>query len=132
MIVFVTGVQNHASPREIKKAYYRKVWQTHPDRGGKELDFKRVQESWEILKDPVKRRELNFKNEGQSQTCTAPTYKSYKPEYEQKPLEPRFMRHGLFGCLVFIIGMSISLTMYRIVFLRKHRDMLEFNEKIIW
>jgi len=52
----VLGVSKSSSPDEIKKAFRRKAVQHHPDRGGKEADFKEVNEAYEILKDPSKRQ----------------------------------------------------------------------------
>jgi len=36
------GVQKHATPDEIKKAYHRAAMTYHPDKGGDEATFKRV------------------------------------------------------------------------------------------
>ena len=51
------GVGKGASPDEIKKAFRRAAVQHHPDKeGGDESKFKEVNEAYEVLKDPEKRK----------------------------------------------------------------------------
>lgn len=50
------GVKRDASPDEIKKAHRRGVRAKHPDRGGKKEDFHKVQEAYEILSDPERKK----------------------------------------------------------------------------
>lgn len=51
------GLTQDATEDEIKKAYRRLVLLTHPDRvAGKEEEFRRIQEAYETLSDPEKRR----------------------------------------------------------------------------
>lgn len=53
----VLGVSKSASPDEIKKAFRRLAIQYHPDKeGGNEEKFKEVNEAYEVLKDPDKRK----------------------------------------------------------------------------
>ncbi len=56
----VLGVSRKASPEEIKKAYRKLAKQYHPDRNpndkSAEAKFKEVQEAYDILNDPQKRR----------------------------------------------------------------------------
>jgi len=49
------GVSRNATPDEIRKAYKKQSMQHHPDRGGNEEQFKKVNEAYSTLKDPQKR-----------------------------------------------------------------------------
>lgn len=50
------GVSKTASQEEIKSAYKKLVMQHHPDRGGDADLFKQINEAYDTLKDPEKRR----------------------------------------------------------------------------
>lgn len=43
------GISKESSADEIKKAYRKKALENHPDKGGKEEDFKKITEAYEIL-----------------------------------------------------------------------------------
>lgn len=49
------GLDPAASPGEIKKAYRRKAAKHHPDKGGKEEEFHRINNAYKLLSDPAKR-----------------------------------------------------------------------------
>lgn len=49
------GVATDASPAEIKTAYYKLALEVHPDKGGSDAAFQRLNDAWETLKDPEKR-----------------------------------------------------------------------------
>ena len=51
----VLGVSRGASEQEIRKAYKKMSMQHHPDRGGDEEEFKKVNEAYQVLKDPKKK-----------------------------------------------------------------------------
>ena len=51
----ILGVPKNASPEQLKKAYKKQSMQHHPDRGGDEAHFKKVNEAYSTLKDPRKR-----------------------------------------------------------------------------
>jgi DnaJ-class molecular chaperone len=51
----ILGVNRNASDSDIRKAYKKASMQHHPDRGGDEEQFKKVNEAYSTLKDPNKR-----------------------------------------------------------------------------
>lgn len=53
------GVDRDASMEEIKKAFRGRAHETHPDKGGSENDFKRINEARAILLDQYRRREYD-------------------------------------------------------------------------
>lgn len=52
----ILGIGKDASADEIKKAFRRAAVEHHPDRGGDEAKFKEINEAYEVLKDPEKRK----------------------------------------------------------------------------
>jgi len=55
----ILGVNQNASPDDIKKAYRSLAMKHHPDRGGDEAQFKQVQEAYAVLGDEQKRTEYD-------------------------------------------------------------------------
>ncbi|NBP13142.1 J domain-containing protein [bacterium] len=53
------GVQRGASDADIKQAYRKLARELHPDKGGDTIKFQKVQEAYETLSDPSKRREYD-------------------------------------------------------------------------
>jgi len=51
----ILGVAKNASDQDIRKAYKKMSMQHHPDRGGNEEQFKKINEAYSTLKDPQKR-----------------------------------------------------------------------------
>ena len=52
----ILGVSKVASADEVKKAFRKQAIEHHPDRGGDEAKFKELNEAYEVLKDPEKRK----------------------------------------------------------------------------
>lgn len=50
------GITREADEQEVKSAYRRLAKNAHPDSGGDAEQFSRLQTSYELLKDPVRRR----------------------------------------------------------------------------
>lgn len=50
------GISRSANDDEIRKAYKKKSMEHHPDRGGNEDEFKKVNEAYQTLKDPQKKQ----------------------------------------------------------------------------
>ncbi|OGF68591.1 molecular chaperone DnaJ [Candidatus Giovannonibacteria bacterium RIFCSPHIGHO2_02_FULL_44_31] len=55
----ILGVQRNASKDEIKKAFRKLAHKHHPDKGGKENDFKEINEAYQVLSDEKKRAEYD-------------------------------------------------------------------------
>lgn len=55
----ILGVAKNASQDEIKKAYRKLAAKHHPDRGGNEQQFKKVQEAYDTLGDASKRQQYD-------------------------------------------------------------------------
>lgn len=52
----ILGVSKGASQEEIKRAYRKKAHEHHPDKGGDEATFKKVNEAYQVLSDTQKRQ----------------------------------------------------------------------------
>ncbi len=46
----VFGLKRSSSEEELKKAYRKKILKTHPDKGGSNEAFRKIQEAWECIK----------------------------------------------------------------------------------
>lgn len=55
----ILGVPKTSSAEEIKKAYRKKALEHHPDRGGDQEEFKKINEAYQILSDPQKRSQYD-------------------------------------------------------------------------
>jgi preprotein translocase subunit Sec63 len=58
----ILDIKIDATPELIKKAYRQKALETHPDKGGNEEKFKKIQEVYETLSDPHLRELYNIMN----------------------------------------------------------------------
>lgn len=55
----ILGVDKNSSPTEIKKAYHKLAHQHHPDKGGDEKKFKEINEAYQILSNPEKKKQYD-------------------------------------------------------------------------
>ena len=62
----ILGVSKEASADEIKKAFRKKAHEHHPDKGGEAEAFKKVNEAYQTLSDPEKRRQYDAYGAGGS------------------------------------------------------------------
>ena len=53
------GVEQTASPDEIKRAYRRLASQHHPDKGGDKVKFQEIQSAYDTLTDPQRRAQFD-------------------------------------------------------------------------
>lgn len=51
----VLGVEKSADSKDIKKAYFELAKRHHPDKGGNEEEFKKIQKAYDVLSDGQKR-----------------------------------------------------------------------------
>lgn len=63
----ILGVQKQASQQEIKSAYRKLAMEHHPDRGGDESHFQKINQAYETLGDPNKRSRYDNEMHGQHQ-----------------------------------------------------------------
>ena len=61
------GVAKNASDKELKAAYKKASMKHHPDRGGNEETFKKINEAYSTLKDPQKRGMYDHQQNGGGQ-----------------------------------------------------------------
>lgn len=52
----ILGVPRDAKPRDLKAAYRKRAAAAHPDKGGSDEELQAINEAWETLSDPEKRR----------------------------------------------------------------------------
>ncbi len=55
----ILGVSRNATAEEIKKAFRKQARKHHPDAGGSEERFKEINEAYEVLSDPEKRKQYD-------------------------------------------------------------------------
>lgn len=58
----VLGVSKDATEEEIKKAFRKLAREAHPDKGGDTETFQKIQEAYEVLSNPERRREYDSPN----------------------------------------------------------------------
>lgn len=53
------GIDKNASDDDIKRAYRKMAMRHHPDRGGDQAEFQKIQEAYSVLSDPTKRQQYD-------------------------------------------------------------------------
>jgi len=53
------GIEKNASEDDIKRAYRKMAMRHHPDRGGDQVEFQKIQEAYSVLSDPAKRQQYD-------------------------------------------------------------------------
>lgn len=76
----ILGLKETATHEEVQEAYRRLVKAYHPDRSGADTarQFQAVQEAWETLGDPVRRREYDRRRQRERRPW--PARRSFRPE----------------------------------------------------
>jgi curved DNA-binding protein CbpA len=120
----ILGVDQKASPEEIKKAYFGRAKQYHPDSGDEsEVEmFYRVAEAYKILSDPEKRKayDLSLTNPKQeditaSDSAPPPAYHSPpRDAYRAKELRD-FNRHRFQKAVLRIIIITLLLAVFGLI-----------------
>jgi molecular chaperone DnaJ len=86
----VLGVEPDASPQQIKSAYRQRVKELHPDHYGQDSGpFLAVQEAYDVLSDPARRRRYDEQLTGQQRRRQKPQAASQQPGAPGRaPVEP--------------------------------------------
>jgi DnaJ-class molecular chaperone len=82
------GVNKGASAKEIKTAFRKLAQKHHPDRGGKEADFKKINEAYETLSDTNKKAQYDAMGSGNFTGQPGFTHRG-----QQSPFEGGFNPH---------------------------------------
>lgn len=57
----ILSINSGASAEDIKRAYRKASLKHHPDRGGNAEEFKKINRAYEILSDPMQKRDYDYK-----------------------------------------------------------------------
>ena len=95
------GLQKGADPQDIRKAYLRLSKTEHPDKGGSEERFKKIQEAYEILSDEQKKSYYD-------QTGQVPGEAEQHVHGHGMPFDIGSMFGGMFGSMPFGGGMQFG------------------------
>ena len=73
------GLKKNATKSEIKSSYRALVKQHHPDAGGKKEKFLAIQNAWETLNDPIKKKQYD-----RSVFSSSSSFNSLNENWEEK------------------------------------------------
>lgn len=133
----VLGIEPDATPQQIKSAYRRRVKELHPDHYGQDSGpFLAVQEAYDVLSDPARRRRYDEQLTGQQRqrgpgpgprrpggTPVEPLAPAGWPAQRSSPVE------GLYGAFDTIFDQSWDhLAGYRQA--RRERDRAQFEVRL--
>jgi DnaJ-class molecular chaperone len=96
------NVNKDASAKEIKKSFRKLAQKHHPDRGGKEEDFKKINEAYETLGDTDKKAQYDIMGSGNYTTQPGFTHRGHQSPFEGgfNPHDPDSLHdfvHTVFG-----------------------------------
>ena len=95
----VLGVKRTASTDEIKKAFRQKARTMHPDAGGSEEEFKELNEAYETLSDPQKKKQYDLYGQymGNQPGGGGYTYTSYGSPFDFAGGQTRYSQQAPAG-----------------------------------
>lgn len=105
----VLKISRNASREEILEAYRKRCIETHPDKGGKEIDFLNVRKGYEILSSPTKRAEYDkwiLQKEKEELEKQIQELKIKKEKYENN--KSKNIKHSILYSFIYtIIGLLV-------------------------
>jgi hypothetical protein len=91
----VLGVDARASDDELKRAYRKRLRETHPDTGGSAAEFRAVQEAWERVGTPGARAAFNRSRPGDAPADDEPhVWATSRTEGVRRDTRPRSRSYG--------------------------------------
>jgi curved DNA-binding protein len=89
----ILGVNKNSSPEELKQAFRKLAMKHHPDKGGDEAEFKKINEAYAVLSDPQKK--LEYDSPGSQQGWTGFNWSNQGPPTPGDPFDfEDIMRHA--------------------------------------
>lgn len=88
----ILGIQKGASEQDVRKAYKKQSMKHHPDRGGDEEEFKKVNEAYQTLSDPQKRQQYDNPQQQQQHEFNTSNMNGFEDMFAQFGFGPGFSR----------------------------------------
>ena len=92
------GLKKNATRSEIKSAYRSLVKQHHPDAGGKKERFLAIQNAWETLNDPIKKKQYDnsfFSSSSSFDSLNKNWEEKFNSKNINRLLKIKKLKHGL-------------------------------------